>query len=221
MESDPIGLDGGLNTYAYVENMPTMQTDSFGLFTDSVTATCARNPAFCAEVGLMGAVGATAVAVQNSGAMSEMCDIPEGYFDLLGIGGSSPASPPPDDPYGYEGAGGGQKPSGRRTEGGGSPALRGDPYHPDAVAARVRPPYRANPAHNPRSPHFNSRKTPEPADAPQVYQESIRTGMGTWYGRGADGQFYRFFSDNAGGVHFSGIIPRGQVPTSVLRHFGR
>jgi hypothetical protein len=31
LESDPIGLDGGLNTFAYVGNMPTMYVDTFGL----------------------------------------------------------------------------------------------------------------------------------------------------------------------------------------------
>lgn len=43
----------------------------------------------------------------------------------------------------------------------GPPALKGDPYHPDSVQQRVRPEYRRNPAHDPRSPYFNPRKTPE------------------------------------------------------------
>jgi RHS repeat-associated protein len=80
-----------------------------------------------------------------------------------------------------------------------SPALQGDPYHPEEVAKRNRPDYKSNPAHDPQSPHFNPRKTPEPPDAANVYRNSVRGGMGTWYGRGANGQIYRFFSDNAGG----------------------
>ena len=35
MESDPISLAAGLNTYSYVSNMPTMQTDTFGLANDN------------------------------------------------------------------------------------------------------------------------------------------------------------------------------------------
>jgi hypothetical protein len=103
-----------------------------------------------------------------------------------------------------------------------SPALRNDafgrpnPWHPDAVAARIRPPYRPNPAHDPTSPFFNPRKTPEPSDARDVYLTSIRADMGTWFGRASDGQVYRFFSDGAGGVHFSGIVPESLVPRIVL-----
>jgi hypothetical protein len=103
-----------------------------------------------------------------------------------------------------------------------SPALRGDPYHPDSVSERVRPPYRANPAHNPKDPlgRYNPRKTPEPPDAATVYQNSVRANMGTWYGRGSNGEIYRYFTDNAGGVHFSGIVPKSQVPKEVLKQLG-
>jgi RHS repeat-associated protein len=102
----------------------------------------------------------------------------------------------------------------------GRPAIEGDPYHPNSVDQRVRPEYRANPAHDPRSPSFNPLKTPEPPDAAAVYQSSVRAGMGTWFGKSPDGQIYRFFSDNAGGVHFSGVIPISQVPKDVLKLLG-
>src|SRR5262249_22139112 len=36
MESDPIGLDGGLNTYAYVENGPLADIDPYGLIGTSM-----------------------------------------------------------------------------------------------------------------------------------------------------------------------------------------
>jgi hypothetical protein len=101
-----------------------------------------------------------------------------------------------------------------------SPALRGSPYSPEAVAGRVRPPYRANPAHDPRWSRFNPRKTPEPADAAQVYQSAVRADMGIWYGRGADGRIYRYFADNAGGVHFSGIVRPASVPAHVRKQLG-
>lgn|GEM_PF-6322196 len=102
----------------------------------------------------------------------------------------------------------------------GSPALKGDPYHPDSVQQRVLPEYRRNPAHDPRSPQFNPRKTPEPPDAAGLYQTSVRGDFGTWYARGPNDQIYRYFSDNAGGVHFSGIVSKAEVPKAVLQQLG-
>lgn len=40
LESDPIGLGGGFNTYSYVLNAPTRWSDSLGLSPDSWTCNC-------------------------------------------------------------------------------------------------------------------------------------------------------------------------------------
>jgi intein/homing endonuclease len=89
---------------------------------------------------------------------------------------------------------------------GGCPGLKGDPYHPDSVADRIKPPYRPNPAHNKKSSSYNPRKTPESDDADSVYQNATRKdNMGTWYGKNDKGQTYKYYYDNAGGAHFIGI----------------
>ncbi|MBI4510551.1 MAG: RHS repeat-associated core domain-containing protein [Deltaproteobacteria bacterium] len=96
-----------------------------------------------------------------------------------------------------------------------SPALEGSPYSPAEVADRVRPTYRANPQHNPRATQ-GAFRTPEPPDAAIVYQTAQRAGLGEWFGKGQNG-WYRYFSDNAGGVHFSGIVPDDLVPIHLRR----
>ena len=50
LESDPIGLDGGLNTYGYVAGNPLSHTDRNGLYIDSLRASCMQDPFFCAEL---------------------------------------------------------------------------------------------------------------------------------------------------------------------------
>jgi filamentous hemagglutinin len=102
-----------------------------------------------------------------------------------------------------------------------SPALPDSPYSPESVDARVNPPYQTNPAHDTGSSLYNPAKTPEPADAESAYESgAVRGGMGTWYAQG-DGGYYRYFSDNAGTVHFSGTVPASQVPNSVLKILGK
>lgn len=97
-----------------------------------------------------------------------------------------------------------------------SPSLNDDPYHPDAVQDRIKPPYKANPAHLPGS-DYNPEKTPEPLDAAAVYKDSVRANTTTWYGKSSTGEYYQFYSDRAGSVHFSGIVPPSKVPSLIQR----
>ncbi|MGN6322893.1 MAG: hemagglutinin repeat-containing protein [Dyella sp.] len=102
-----------------------------------------------------------------------------------------------------------------------SPALKDSPYNPSAVQDRIKPPYQSNPAHDTTSSLYNPSKTPEPADALSAYEDgAIRGGMGTWYAKG-EGGYYRYFSDNAGTVHFSGTVPASKVPNEVLKLLGK
>jgi RHS repeat-associated protein len=50
VESDPIGLGGGVNTYAYTAGNPVSFIDPTGLYLTSVDAACAIDPGFCAEI---------------------------------------------------------------------------------------------------------------------------------------------------------------------------
>lgn len=54
LESDLIGLDGGLNTYGYVAGNPLLNSDPQRLVISSVDAACVTNPPLCME--LMGDV---------------------------------------------------------------------------------------------------------------------------------------------------------------------
>ncbi len=69
LESDPIGLDGGLNTFGYVAGNPVSSTDSSGQYIDSVRATCVQDPVLCME--LMG-VDVAGIAADLQCAISEI-----------------------------------------------------------------------------------------------------------------------------------------------------
>jgi len=50
VQSDPIGLDGGLNTYAYVGGNPIIRADETGELWQAPALFCARFPRICKEI---------------------------------------------------------------------------------------------------------------------------------------------------------------------------
>ncbi|WP_425502906.1 RHS repeat-associated core domain-containing protein [Pseudomarimonas arenosa] len=66
IESDPIGLNGGVSLYAYVSGSPLGLIDRLGLWETTVTAYCRQHPAECTEAS--GAAGRGAGAAGGSAA---------------------------------------------------------------------------------------------------------------------------------------------------------
>jgi hypothetical protein len=79
--------------------------------------------------------------------------------------------------------------------------------------------------HDPNSPNFVAGKTPLPADAEAVYGKAIPDPLKTspvdqtWYGRSADGKYYRYQGTN-GEVHFNAIVDWNDLPGYIRQRFG-
>jgi uncharacterized protein RhaS with RHS repeats len=80
ISEDPIGLAGGINTYAYVAGNPISFADPLGLFITSVDAACIMDPQFCAEI--MGQM------VENLGALTCQEDEAREVADGIRQGGT-------------------------------------------------------------------------------------------------------------------------------------
>lgn len=95
VESDPIGIWGGVNTYLYVLANPLFYTDVKGLAVPAVIVGCATNPACAAGVATILGIGVATNSSNNP---------PDGFPPVPGSnppGSPSlptiPSSPPPQD----------------------------------------------------------------------------------------------------------------------------
>jgi hypothetical protein len=86
LRPDPIGLDGGINLYAYVSNNPVIFFDPYGLFTASDIASSWQSSAIEASAGLDQMVSDSPELWAAVATVQTMMDVGGGLVDLLRFG---------------------------------------------------------------------------------------------------------------------------------------
>lgn len=84
----------------------------------------------------------------------------------------------------------------------------------------VKPTFKPNEAHNPRSPDYNPNKDLEPADSEEVDKDAQRDpdpNRRAWYGKNAKGGWYQYCEDRTGTAHYAGTVKRERVPITIRR----
>ncbi len=91
---------------------------------------------------------------------------------------------------------------------------------PEEGADPVKPAFKPNEAHNPRSQDHNPNKDPEPSDSEEVYKDAQRDpdpNGRVWYGKNSRGEWYQYREDRRGNAHYAGTVKKERVPITIRR----
>jgi RHS repeat-associated protein len=206
-----------LNQYSYVRNLPTSRYDKDGHCGDAIT--CG------AEIGagigtLVEPGGGTAVGAGVGIAVGVVVDVGlAGYWVYKHFFSNSNKVPPPPPPVPQANANA-QAPIPPGQQQHNEQNNNREQQKGSQEQARGRAQYENPGHHDAQSQNFIKGKTPLPKDAEAVYNSAIEDTnrapgtSQTYYGRSANGQFYRYQGQN-GKVHWNGTIKPNKVPSAI------